>query len=102
MAVLEHTTIFPGDAVWYRIPRVYINDVLMTDLNPPDSFTVEVLPAAGGPAVLSGVMSHSADVNGLWEFQFNAPSAGTWDVKAVATKVTRTGRFKDSFVVTAY
>ena len=102
MADINAQTIYPNDAVWYRIPRVYMNDVLVTDANPPDTFTYEVALASGGPVVLSGSLSHSADDIGRWEVMFNAPAAGTYEIRATVSKNSRAGHFLDSFVVTAF
>lgn len=102
MAVINAQTIYPNDAVWYRIPRVYMDDVLVTNTNPPDTFTYDVTAAAGGASVLSGTLTHSSDDIGRWEVMFNAPTAGTYAIRATVSKNSRAGHFLDSFVVTAF
>ena len=103
MATIEHEDIYPGDAVWYRIPRVYVNNVLLTNNDPPASFTYQIaLATAGSSPIITGSLTHSPDENGRWEALFTAPVAGDYTIRATATKSGQSGSFKDVFVVAGF
>jgi hypothetical protein len=102
MPVLTEEVIHPGDTFDVVIPRVTIRGAVMTNTNPPSSFTFEVFKTGTSTGV-TGSLTHSVRQRGSWIATVTAPgvAADDYEVRAVVTSPGGQRSWEIPFTVTA-